>query len=108
MRTPRPEKKSETLEIRLGHSAKADFMARCQAEGRTASEALRVYIESGTRRRRRVSIGAVHAVAAAMAGLAIGAAAAPSVAQGVSPKPAFDQLDRDRDGVLTRAEFDPR
>lgn len=107
MRPTQPEKKSETLEIRLGHQAKTAFMARCRAEGRTASEALRTFIEAGGGpRRRRTTVGIVHAVAAALAGLAIGAAAAPSVAQSVGQTPSFDRLDRDRDGVLTRAEFD--
>jgi len=106
MRPPRPEKKSETLEIRLGHAAKAAFMARCQAEGRTASDAVRTYIEtSGAGPRRRRSVGVLHAVAAAAAGLAIGAAAAPSVAQSVGAAASFERLDRNGDGVLTPAEF---
>ena len=38
-------KKTETLEIRLPPETKAAFMARCQASRRTASEALRGFIE---------------------------------------------------------------
>lgn len=106
MRPPRPEKKSETLEIRLGHAAKSAFMARCRTEGRTASEAVRAYIDAGgPERRRRSQVSVVQALAAALAGLAIGAAAAPSVAQSVSPQAAFERLDRDSDGVLTPTEF---
>ena len=53
MSTPAPQvrqkpprvKKSETLEIRLSYPAKLAFMARCQDEGRSASEALRQFIE---------------------------------------------------------------
>jgi len=30
-------KKTETVEIRLSHAAKTAFMARCRAEGMTAS-----------------------------------------------------------------------
>ncbi len=105
MRPTRPEKKSETLEIRLGHAAKTAFMARCRAEGRTASDAVRAYIEAGTTGpRRRTRIGALQALAAAIAGLAIGAAAAPSVAQSVGDA-SFERLDRNGDGVLTPAEF---
>ena len=38
-------KKSETLEIRLPYPTKLAFMARCQADGRSASEALRGFID---------------------------------------------------------------
>ena len=52
MRAP---KKSETLEVRLPFETKSAFMARCQDEGRTASEAVRGFIEAelerGARRR---------------------------------------------------------
>src|ERR1700761_765042 len=44
-RTMRGPKKSETLEIRLPYALKQAFMARCQAQGRSASEALRGFIE---------------------------------------------------------------
>jgi hypothetical protein len=45
MPAARPPKKSESLEIRIPHPTKQAFMARCEAEGRTASEALRGFIE---------------------------------------------------------------
>jgi hypothetical protein len=38
-------KKSETLEIRLPYPTKLAFMARCRDEGRSASEALRLFID---------------------------------------------------------------
>jgi hypothetical protein len=89
-------KKSETLEIRLPHQTKTDFMARCQTEGRTASEAVRRFIEGelteDAPRRMRPGFWPARwpalgqALAAAVAGLAIGAVAAPSLAQ-TSPGP---------------------
>ncbi|QTC90516.1 EF-hand domain-containing protein [Brevundimonas goettingensis] len=103
-------KKSETLEIRLPHQTKTAFMARCQTEGRTASEAVRRFIDgeiAGPSRRPRVSLW--QAFAAAAAGLAIGAVAAPSLAQtshaATAPRAAFDRLDRNHDGVVSYAEF---
>lgn len=107
MTAPRPPKKSETLEVRLPHSTKTAFMARCRDDGQTASEAVRGYIEtelSAGPRRGRVRLW--QTVAAAVAGLALGAVAAPSLARTASAdQAAFHQLDRDRDGVLTLAEF---
>jgi len=107
----RPPKKSETLEIRLPYEAKTAFMARCQTEGRTASEALRGYIEDAIAERRapRRRARGWPAVAAALAGLALGAVAAPSLANPNAPsKASFDQLDRDDDGVLSFQEYRAR
>ena len=42
----RPSKKSETLQVRLPHGIKRDFMERCRLEGRAASEVLRGFIDS--------------------------------------------------------------
>ncbi len=104
-------KKSETLEIRLPHQTKTAFMARCQTEGRTASEAVRRFIDGELVEAapRRPRVGLWHALAAAAAGLAIGAVAAPSLAQTAhaqeNPRAAFDRLDRNHDGVVSYAEF---
>jgi len=112
MPSVRPPKKTETIEVRLSHEAKTAFMTRCQAEGRTASEAVRVFIagalidERGAARRGRIR--GWRALAAAVAGLAIGAAAVPSLAQTGGHRDAFDRLDRDHDGVLTAKEFSRR
>ena len=100
--TQRPPMKSETLEIRLPHSTKLAFMARCHAEGRSASEAVRGFIEAKVEpqpaRRglpwRRIAGGA-------LAAAAMGAFAVPSLARS---GPALQGLDLDRDGAVTRSE----
>lgn len=108
MTTPRPPKKSETLEIRLPHAAKLAFMDRCRVEGVTASEVVRRLIETGAPKPPRSS-KAWQAVAAAVVGLVIGAAAAPSIAQALpGSRAAFEQMDANRDGVVTFAEFEAR
>ena len=107
MTAPKPPKKSETLEVRLPHSTKTAFMARCRSDGQTASEAVRGYIETelvAGCRRGRLRLWQI--AAGAVAGLALGAVAAPSLARTASAdQAAFHQLDRDHDGVLTLAEF---
>ena len=45
MNRQRPLKKSETVEIRLPHATKTAFMEKCRAEGRTASDAIRRFID---------------------------------------------------------------
>ena len=106
-RVPSP-KKSETLEIRLPFSTKERFMARCRDDGRSASEAVRGFIEGeidGPSRSGRSWVWQV--LIAAMAGLALGAVAAPSLAK-ASGQTAFEQMDRNGDGLLTRAEYGRR
>jgi hypothetical protein len=104
-----PPKKSETLEVRLPYPTKQAFMARCRDDGRSASEAVRAFIETevGERakpgRRRlmaRLAAGALIAAAA-------GAVAAPTLAH---PNRAADflRLDANHDGVLTLQEFRAR
>ena len=100
---PRPPKKSETLEIRLPHTTKVAFMARCRDEGRSASEALRGFIDGqigGRALRRsppwRLLAGALMAAGAATVAL-------PSLAH-TSEKAGFDRLDADRDGTVNAAE----
>lgn len=107
MRAP---KKSETLEVRLPHGAKTAFMARCRDEGQTASEAVRGFIETELASRgRRGRLRAWQALAAAVAGLALGAVAAPSLAQTApTDQAAFQRLDHNQDGVLSLAEFQRR
>jgi hypothetical protein len=110
----RAPKKSETLEIRLPHETKLAFMARCRDDGATASETLRRFIDgelTAPRRSRPAPRPALwQALCAAAAGLAIGAVAAPSLAQTThaDPRAAFDRLDRNHDGVVSFEEFRAR
>ncbi|HEY5413122.1 MAG TPA: EF-hand domain-containing protein [Caulobacteraceae bacterium] len=103
-------KKSETLEVRLPYSTKTAFMARCRVNGRTASEAVRHFIEQDIDTRpppsRRSRWRGWQALAAALAGLAVGAVAAPTLAHPTpNSRAVFDRLDRNHDGVLSFAEF---
>lgn len=109
MKTTRPPKKSESLEIRIPHEAKQAFMARCQREGRSASEALRSYID------REIAPPAPkrgRLVAGALIAAAVGAVALPSLARQPATdaaellrRAAFAQLDANRDGVLSLDEY---
>jgi hypothetical protein len=103
MAMTRPPKKSETLEIRLPHPTKVAFMARCRDDGRSASEALRGFIDEqidGRAARRspqwRLLAGALMAAAAATVAL-------PSLAH-TSEKAGFQRLDANRDGTISAAE----
>src|SRR6185437_8117589 len=102
-RTMRGPKKSETLEIRLPHALKQAFMARCRDEGRSASEAVRDYIERSVIEPRRPNRG-LRWAAVGLAAVSLGAVAAPSLARPSLPAQ-FARLDADHDGRLSRAEF---
>ena len=49
----RPPKKSDTIEVRLPHAVKRAFMAQCRAEGRTASDVVRGFVEARLSREAR-------------------------------------------------------
>lgn len=114
----RPPKKSEFLEVRIPHPTKTAFMARCRAEGRSASEAVRGFIEreleASARPARRLR--PVHLVAGGLALALAAAAAAPSLAdqfRAAAPPTQrltaeFHALDSDRDGRLTLSEYQRR
>jgi hypothetical protein len=112
MTTGKPSKKSEMLEVRLPHETKTAFMARCRETRRTASEVVRTFIDQelegrAGKPRRRGWVWRV--LAAALAGLAVGAVAAPSLARPASASHgAFDRLDANHDGVLSFEEFGRR
>lgn len=110
MKTPAEPKKSETLEVRLPYAAKTAFMARCRGDGRTASDAVRAFIEAEldrpAGRTRRTGLGWWQAMIAASIGLALGAVAAPSLAQPApDARAAFDRLDLNHDGAVSLDEF---
>ncbi len=106
LRTP---KKSETIEVRLPHPTKMAFVRHCHARGWTISGAVRSYIDqelagSGPRRMRWL-----HILAAALAGLAMGATAAPTLAQSMGgDRASFDRIDRDGDGRVSFQEYQAR
>jgi hypothetical protein len=109
--TPPRLKKSETLEIRLPYPTKLAFMASCRAEGRSASEALRRFIEAeidgrpdAAPPRRQPSRRAWRLIAGALAATAMGAVALPSLAR-PSLRAEFDRLDLNGDRSVSLAEF---
>ncbi|HWU15345.1 MAG TPA: hypothetical protein VN157_15200, partial [Caulobacter sp.] len=76
MNAGKPPKKSDMLEVRLPHETKVAFMARCRETRRTASEAVRVFIDQeleGRAVRPSRSNLVWRVLAAALAGLAVGA-----------------------------------
>ena len=109
MRDPRPPKKSESLEIRIPYAAKQAFMARCQAEGRSASDALRSFIDQQiapprpASARGRLAVGVL--IAAAVGAIALPSLARQPAAGELLRRAAFAQLDANRDGVLTLEEY---
>jgi hypothetical protein len=114
MSAPRKLKKSETLEIRIPFPTKQAFMARCQADGVSASEALRGFIDgqlapaSPVRRRApRLLIGGL--IAAAVGAIAVPSLAGPVVAAGLArdlvSRVAFERIDVNHDGVISYAEY---
>lgn len=103
MSEDRPLKKSESLEIRIPYPTKQAFMARCRADGLSASEALRAHIE-----RTLAPPAAPPAprrwIAGVLIAAAVGAMAAPALAQ-ASILTGFDRLDSNHDGRISPAEF---
>lgn len=108
IRTP---KKSDTIEVRLPHAVKRAFMAHCRAEGRTASDVVRGFVEA------RLAEGPAApsalrrwfrpAAAAAMLG-ALALAMPSAVTAAPDLRPAFAMIDRNHDGLLTPDEYGAR
>jgi Ca2+-binding EF-hand superfamily protein len=107
----RRAKKSESIEVRVPHAMKQRFMARCRAEGRSASDVLRGFIEqylaepSAQEARPMLFF-------AKPAALALGATAAAALLMLTPPvaatdlEAAFKSIDRNGDGHVTAEEFD--
>ncbi|KQY92717.1 hypothetical protein ASD21_15205 [Caulobacter sp. Root1455] len=111
MNAGKPLKKSEVLEVRLPHETKTAFMARCRETRSTASEAVRIFIDrelAGRATKPSRSNLVWRVLAAALAGLAVGAVAAPSLARPIAAHAAFDRLDANHDGALSLEEFSRR
>jgi hypothetical protein len=106
-------KKNDSIEVRLPDETKAAFREKCRRDGRTASDAVRAFIDEqldprGTVRRRRRSLWRIAAALAAGAVFG-GGLAAPSIAASADgSRSAFRALDRDRDGALSYEEFQAR
>jgi hypothetical protein len=104
----RPPKKSESLEIRIPYAEKTAFMDRCRADGVSASETLRGWIEAhlaggaatNTRDGGRMRLR----LAALAAALGLSAAALPSLAR-PPERAGFERLDHDGDGAVTAGEL---
>ncbi len=109
---PRKPKKDETLEVRLPHETKHAFMERCKAEGRTASEAVRGFIEDHLARPFETKEPAMKfprtapvALAAAAAIAAVSVFAAQPSRAGPDLQAMFKLMDINGDGTVTAEEF---
>jgi hypothetical protein len=104
-------KKNDSIEIRLPDETKAAFREKCRREGRTASDAVRSFIDEQLEPRRSARRRSLWRIGAAVAAGAVlgGGLAAPSIAaSGSNTRSAFHALDRDGDGLLTYEEFRSR
>lgn len=116
--TQRQPKKTETVEVRLPFETKQAFMQHCRLEGRTASEAIRRFVDNelqaeAPKRLRLFPSGMRWIGAVILAVLALGAVTAPSLAQTLNPtlnptQASFERLDRNNDGLLSFEEFRAR
>ena len=115
------EKKSERMEVRLGHQEKQAFVDACDLQGDTPSGAVRRFISGYTKRAdgdvmgeanrrlmRRYGVGAVAALVlvAGLGGTAFWAASAN--ASRFMGQAEFAALDLDGNGSLTADELGPR
>jgi Ca2+-binding EF-hand superfamily protein len=113
MNKPRPPKKTETIEVRLPHAVKRDFMARARSRGRTASAVLREFIDgylagdSPAKDRPMLKRIAKPAAATAVIGTVVAAHLMLPTAAAAAPdfRSVFVQLDKNKDGKLTADEF---
>jgi Ca2+-binding EF-hand superfamily protein len=109
----RTAKKTESLEVRVPHAVKRDFMARTRARGRTASAVLREFIDAylagamPSEERSMLKRLATPAAATAVIATVVAAHTMIPTAASAAPnfKSVFDQLDRDKDGKLSAKEL---
>lgn len=111
----RKEKKSESLEVRLPHSTKRDFMEACEREGITASQAVRTFIDVYVRRSKRAKLKTIcqdlamnliknPVKSAGISLAALAAAFAFSATPSMADDDSFAVLDKDGDGYITEAD----
>lgn len=108
----RPQKKSDTLEVRIPHEVKDALMQKAQAEGRSASDVVRAFIDcylAGQPKEARSMFLTLWKPAAAVGAASLAlmwATLAPTPIQ-ASPnlKSVFQMLDRNHDGAITIDEF---
>ena len=108
--TKRPEKKSETIEVRVSYSEKQAFKEACEAAGTTASSSIRSYIarvltpESPWNTPLVRSVLAIGVLVFA-AGVVASFTRAPEPVDKLS-NPFMAMLDRNGDGVVSAADQD--
>jgi Ca2+-binding EF-hand superfamily protein len=107
-----PAKKSDKLEVRLPHATKQAFLQRCRAEGRSASEAVRGFIDSYparplTQKELPMNLRPALAYAAATAALIIGVVTPTATSSRAAPdfKAIFNGIDSNHDGKVTKEEM---
>lgn len=107
-------KKSETLQVRLPHGMKRDFMERCEQENRAASDVIRGFMEGYLARpvefltsETAVMIRRTFVYPALAAAALIGAVVvlAPGTSRATGVREDFATMDADGDGLLTVWEF---
>jgi hypothetical protein len=112
----RQPKKSETLQVRLPHGMKRDFMQRCEDENRPASDVLRNFIEGylagpvemlTSERAVMIRRTFVYPVAAAAALLGAVLVLTPQSSQASSLRDDFAAMDADKDGFVALGEYKP-
>ncbi|WP_203292183.1 EF-hand domain-containing protein [Maricaulis parjimensis] len=109
----RREKQSESLEIRLGYSAKQAFMEACREKGLTASEVVRDFVEAypvapqagrGPRILNKITEFPMSLAASTLLMFSLGASALltvqPATADVHDPETSFASIDRDGDGAF--------
>lgn len=112
----RQPKKSETLQVRLPHGMKRDFMQRCEDENRPASDVLRHFIEGYLAgpvemltSERAVMIRRTFVYPTLVAAALLGAVLVltPQSSQASSLRGDFAALDADKDGFVALGEYRP-
>lgn len=113
MTSEKPLKKNASIEVRLPDAVKSAFMDRCRDQERTASEAIRLFIDDQIAVQSvppRQPLRYVRVGIAGLVGTIFGLGlAAPSIARSsADTRIEFQKLDRNHDGVIDRGEFNAR